>query len=339
MRGRCLFTLALIEVMFVATEANAFWKGIGKMSGPGPFWGFDLILPFEPGVPYISRQMLENEQNVHTLNDFFYHFDEDNVKVPVFKTRIEELVEDERLVIRIGQRLNHDGLKKWPPTEIENDARSAKFKEQFLEAFAGRKAGVVSVPTDEVYVQLALLQFYDEWAADVNSEIGRKARFFGFSCLGLCTSQKMLRLSKGDSPEMVEMGKFLLTFSLGYQQSWENDLSYPASYGGSRMVRWLSFYPSLEWRFGLTQGQAVNFFVNAGPALHYFWGEAFDVFPRVSARGRAGVRFWRISVGAQVDRFFPRIGHTEFGSTDPRDHDIGYGFFFGWEFPSALWNR
>jgi hypothetical protein len=344
MRAKYLFTFALVGTTLIAADADAFWKGIGKFSGPGPFWGFDLILPLEPGVPHISRRMLENSENVGTLNDFFYHRDKPKDRLLTFKTSLDQLVLDEKLVQRIGQRLNHPGLKDWP-TGIENDARNA-FSEQFLEAFLGTQAGVVSVLTDEVYVQLALLQFFDEWAAEINSEIGRRARFFGFSCLGLCTSQRIVRLSKDKSPELskdkspekVEIGDLLLTFSLGYQQSRKNDLSYE-SYGGSRTVRWLTFYPALEWRFGRTGWKNVNFFVNAGPAFHYFWGEAFDVFPRVSPRGRAGVRLWSFSVGAQVDRFFPRIEHTEFGSTDLRDHDIAYGIFIGWEFPSVLWNR
>jgi hypothetical protein len=284
--------------------------------------------------------MLENEQNVDSLNDFFYHFDEPDDRIPVFETSIQELVKNEKLVHRIGRRLNSKELKEWTRGERTDDQLSQDFQTLFLRAFAYRGArSAPSVRTDEVYVQLALLQFYDEWTAEMNSEIGRKARFFGFSCFGLCTSQRIVRLSKDNSQEKVEMGNWLLTFSLGYQQSWKNELSYPESHGGSRTVRWFTFYPALEWRFGLTQGQAMNFFVNAGPALHYFWGEAFDVFPRVSPRARAGLRYKAVSVGAQVDRFLPGIEHAEFGSTDPGDHDIGYGFFFGFEFPGVLWNR
>ena len=68
-----LLLLCTTALMFAPTQrADAFWKGVGKWSGPGPFWGIDVVYPITFGpLPTIPDDFLENENNLRLLDRYF----------------------------------------------------------------------------------------------------------------------------------------------------------------------------------------------------------------------------------------------------------------------------
>ncbi len=160
--------------------------------------------------------------------------------------------------------------------------------------------------------------------------------------------------SAARSSELNFPSMSLATVSAGghFSESYKNDLPY-GDFSGSRAVRWLTLYPAYKRRFcpcskttapdealpdARTRSQHQNnFFWNVGPAVHFFDGDAFDSFRKVSVRSRIGYSFgWGkvgLGVGFEGDYFFGAVEHTKFGALDDGTHQWGWGFFMHIEVP------
>ena len=103
-------------------------------------------------------------------------------------------------------------------------------------------------------------------------------------------------------------------------------------YTGSPSIRHSSIASASSNRTRKRRTSKSNWFWNFGPTFHYFFGEAFDNFTRVSARTRAGWRYKAIYFGGELDYFIPVIQHFEFGALSDGDLTrFSYGAFIGFE--------
>ena len=345
-----LLLLCTTALMFAPTQtADAFWKGVGKWSGPGPFWGIDVVYPITFGpLPTIPDDFLENENNLRLLDRYF---------VPgVLVIDAVKFLKDDEEMKDLGEKY---GVPAFSPPSWRDGLNDA----QILEAFVDAMQVAARDPTTGAS-KLAPLDptVADSWLArttnpgllrDALERMGpfNRFRFPGLSKIpGLFTSQQIQRLQKGN--DTIDLAGQLLTISFGGAWSYKNDLPY-GDYSGSRSVRWLTLYPAYERRFcpcskttapdaalpdaGTRPQHQNNVFWNVGPAVHFFDGDAFDSFRKVSVRSRIGYSFgWGkvgLGVGFEGDYFFGAVEHTKFGALDNGTHQWGWGFFMHIEVP------
>ena len=334
-----LVSLCVIAMMLIPVgDAHAvFWDGVGKMSGPGPFTGVNVVYPFRIGTtPQLDAEMLQNPGALRILNNYYLLFP--------LQTDPLALVNDVEMIRFLGERYDIDAFKNWSPSGKTVDDLLLEFDDalaaaSFIQARIGSRLRRSSTP-GSVTSATELLRELNHYILAEDDEVREhfedRYRRPGWSKVwGLFTSTAALRLPGKDSSNNVvnQASNQYVTVALGYAQSLENDLPYPDENTESKTVRWLMVYPAYERRFGLTQDGTKNFFANAGPALHRFSGAAFATFYKASVRGRVGWRYHSFSFGGQLEYFVNEIKHTEFGSADNGVHRWSYGFFTNIELP------
>ncbi len=179
-----------------------------------------------------------------------------------------------------------------------------------------------------------------------SDELRKKVRTYGRGWGGFFGSQQALPDLADPLRGKNAFNNWFFTLATGYAFSLRNNLDYRPANEASTRVHWLTIYPAFEYRFGIKQPDPQkayvksNWFWNFGPTFHYFFGEAFDNFTRVSARTRAGWRYKGIYFGGELDYFIPVVQHSEFGALpDGELARFSYGAFIGFELRRSIGHK
>ena len=105
----CVFVLTLVPVV----EVDAWWKGVGEMSGPGPFFGVDLIFPWS--FANAELNLIAAATNQHLLNDIM---PSDN-PIPQLSLSLLGFLENEAHAKFYGVALDIEVLKTWEADQDE----------------------------------------------------------------------------------------------------------------------------------------------------------------------------------------------------------------------------
>jgi len=336
----CLFVVTLVPV----GDVDAWWKGVGEMSGPGPYAGFDLIFPWSLSHPQLT--LLRVWGNEELLSELL------GKPVPKQSLTVTLFLENEEQMHFYGVALDDEYL-----STAKKGVEVSVFVDHFLDnllpgmSLALEQAGVRWQTTeagrgfvlgDEEKIAQILFEVLNARVWQQESALLRaKIRNFGSGWIGLFGSASSLPKLPDPVTGKNILSDFFFTLGTGYAASLKNGIDYAP--GVSDTVHWVTIYPALEWRFGRNQPNRKkayvksNWFWNVGPTFHYFFGEGFDNFTRVSLRTRAGRRYKGVYFGAELDYFIPVISHADFGAVgDPREVRFSYGAFIAFELKRAV---
>ena len=336
-RSKRLVLVSLIALAVSPSRpADAFWKKIGKMSGP-ELWGVDAILPVSIDgchLDFTEELVLEGVNRLALNSTVFAARGRQIPNISLLAAGPEAFLRDAESVRILGEYLGNDDLKSWNPRSAERDG---SLLESYVRTREQQEGRVLDGRTPEEQASNDLARQTGKIIDDRKAEFPGKVRYFGLSA-GFFNSQRVLKLRNPHEPNArkegcraddLYFGRKLFTLSLGYAQSYSNELAYE-DHVGSRTVRFVTLYPAFEYRVPVS-GVESSLFANAGPAAHLFWGEAFDAFSQVSARMRLGASIGRFQLGVELDFFIPELKHSKFGSVDPGAVRVGWAVFMGLE--------
>ena len=341
-RNSVVVILCLVSLMTTSRVARAdFWGTVGKKSGPGPFRRFEWVFPISfSGTAPLSLKTINS--NHDALDRFFF-----GGRLPRFSLTVQDFLVNTEQILYYGEVLNIDGLREWEAGTLDDGARVQKYLRIVRESQASA-TGDVQIPEPPPADQeedewAAAAEFYEEQSRTVlaaaTERVRSRLRTFGKSNYVFFGSQSAIPLIF-DNDGNNTIRNLFLTFAVGYAESWENDLVYPRDNKADKTVKWVSLYPALEWRFGMTRDYSKNLFTSIGPAFHSFLGDAFESFEETSVRGRLGMRYHSMHFAFELEYFVDGIPHAEFGAVDdPTTHRLGWGVSVGFEIPALVWNR
>lgn len=348
---KLLLTCVLGLLLLYGRDANAFWKYIYELSGPGPFYGMDFVFPWSLSKPTLTPPL--NNDNVYRLRALGVNTTRLSTTLDGFSKNLphQHLLREANIIpvpFPSGTMQGEDPGREEPQfvtdflrvTVLTRASDEYQVMKAFLTdpefaKFEASALGDRATPRERLAVAEARLTLATKVHLGLATEELRKILFrFGGGPSGFGTSLRMMPqigvLKDGKLADQQINNRFF-TLALGFAFTANNDDLYLPDFEGDKDVVWLTLYPAHEWRFAPFDGDRGNVIFNVGPAIHYFLGAQFSDFANASLRWRVGVQYGRLQAGLNFDVFAKVISLDDFGPVrDPTDLDrFSWGFFLG----------
>jgi hypothetical protein len=334
-RKNFVLSCAIGLLFLPGRDADALWKYLGELSGPGPFYGIDFVFPWSLSRPDVTISL--NNANLLLLRDLGVHsvwlsssFEPESGDPGFGANRAHQLfVEREFGIILVPTAVAETARESRaspsrPRVSAEDFVSATAMTEQgnelaLLRSFLTERQRLEFTTTrdNDVLTADARLEVLNELSERILTERLRdRLEHYGAGTAGLFNSQLAI-------PKLAnEINNVFFSLSLGLAFAAENNIDHAGDFDGDKDVVWLSLYPALEWRFATFADGDGSVFVNAGPAVNYFSGAQFDDFAAVSVRARLGVQIWRIYGGLELNTFVSALSNDRFGGlSDGTDLD------------------